>query len=74
MYPGTINIIVSRVQLVHAVPYFCMRCKTRLFDINRDIVALWQGDGYPPLEIPSGMGWVKHQCKGCKKDYNWYIQ
>jgi hypothetical protein len=74
MYPTQINIILSKQIVVQAIPYYCMRCKTRLFDINHDILALWMGQGYPAHEIPNNMGWVRHQCKGCKKEYNWYFQ
>lgn len=70
----TFNIILTRAGLPEAVPYFCMRCRNRLFHINRDILVVWQGDGYPEREIPKNMGLVQQKCRGCETIYNFYFQ
>lgn len=72
----TFNIILSRDNLTEAVPYFCMRCRNRLFHINRDILVVWQGESYPEKEIPRGMGKIEIKCRGsnCGIMYNFYYQ
>jgi hypothetical protein len=66
--------IISKQEVSTAHAYFCMSCKTHLFDLNGDILLLWTGEGYPPKEIPLNMFWVRQRCRGCKKDYNIYFQ
>jgi len=68
------SVIISKQQTSQAHPYFCMNCRTHLFDINGEVLLLWNGEGYPPTEIPLNMFWVRHRCRGCKKDYNIYFQ
>lgn len=68
------SIILTEANLTQAIPYFCMRCRSRLFDINRDILALWMGENYPARQIPKDMGWLQHKCRGCQYVYNVYFQ
>lgn len=68
-----VNIIISHENLPEAIPYYCIRCKSYIFSINRDTTAIWMGEGYPEREIPKGMGWVHFFCHGCKRDYNFYF-
>jgi len=70
----TWSIILTKNNLANAVPYFCMRCRARLFHVNRDVVAVWQGEGYPEFEIPQNMGLVQKKCHGCETVYNFYFQ
>lgn len=67
-------IILNKNNLPNEVPYFCMRCKSRLFHLNRDVVAIYQGEGYPEKEIPRNMGLVSIKCHGCESKYNFYYQ
>ena len=69
-----VNFILTQYNLPEAVPYFCMRCKNRLFHINREILVLWMGTGYPEREIPKNMGFIEHKCKGCEMVYSLYFQ
>lgn len=69
-----VNLIISRENLDAKVPYYCMRCKSYIFSVNRDLAAIWMGEGYPEREIPNQMGWVSFYCHGCKRDYNFYFQ
>ena len=69
-----VNFIVTQTNLPEAVPYFCMRCRSRLFHINREILVVWMGDNYPEKEIPKGMGFLEHKCKGCQMIYSMYWQ
>lgn len=41
---------------------------------NHDVLVLWNGPNYPAREIPLGMGWVQHKCRGCQNVYNIYFQ
>lgn len=68
------NLIISKQFFAAERPYYCISCKTHLFDINGDTLVLWNGPNFPPSEIPLNMFWVKHRCRGCKKDYNIYFQ
>lgn len=67
-------IILTKQNLPQAIPYYCMRCRNRMFDINRDIMALYLGPGYPAREIPRNMGMVEHKCRGCEYVYTFYFQ
>lgn len=69
-----INIVMAPFNLPDSVPFYCIRCRTQLFRANRDILALWMGEGYPPLEIPRGMGWEQRKCHSCKTVWNFYWQ
>ena len=68
------NLILSRNTLTQAVPYFCIRCRSRLFHVNKDVMVVWQGEGYPEFEIPQNMGLVQNKCHGCETIYNFYFQ
>lgn len=72
MFPSVI--ILTKQNLPEGVPYYCMRCKTRMFDINRDIAVLFMGNDYPTRDIPKGMGFIKHKCRGCMHVYTFYFQ
>jgi hypothetical protein len=67
-------IILTEANLPKAVPYFCMRCRNRLFHVNRDILVMYLGDGYPEKEIPKNMGMVEIKCRGCEYKYSFYFQ
>lgn len=67
-------VILTKQNLPQAVPYFCMRCRSRLFHVNRDILAMYVGEAYPAKEIPKGMGWIEIKCHGCEYIYNFYWQ
>lgn len=69
-----INLILPKENFGYPLPYHCMRCKSYMFSINRDIAAIWMGEGYPAKEIPKGMGWLEFYCRGCKRMYNFYLQ
>jgi hypothetical protein len=66
-------VILSPENLVEAEPYYCMKCRYHLFDINRGILAVSLGTMYPPLEIPRGMAWVQVKCHQCKAMWNFYL-
>lgn len=68
------TIILTKRNLPEAIPYFCMRCKSRLFHVNRDILVQYLGDAYPSRQIPKGMGLVEVKCHGCEYKYNFYFQ
>lgn len=68
-----INLIIPSENLTYKVPYYCMRCKSYIFSINRDVAAIWMGEGYPEKEIPNGMGWINFYCHGCKREINFYL-
>ena len=70
----TFNIILTAANMPQMVPYFCMRCRSRIHHLNRDILVVWQGDGYPDKEIPKNMGRVQVKCHGCETIYNFYFQ
>jgi hypothetical protein len=72
--PQPVNLIIPRTNLGDLLPYNCIRCKSYIFSINRDVAAIWMGAPYPAKEIPNGMGWVKFYCQGCHRDYNFYFQ
>lgn len=67
-------IILTKVNLPEAVPYYCMRCRHKLFHINREVMVMWQGEGYPEREIPRGMGMAEIKCSGCPSKYTFYYQ
>jgi len=69
-----IAVILSPVNLPADVPFFCMRCRYRLFHINRDILVVNFGAEYPAKEIPLGMGELFVKCHSCKVDYRFYWQ
>lgn len=69
-----VNLIISKQVLDYKLPYYCVRCRSYIFSINKDLAAIWEGEGYPDKEIPNGMGWVNFYCHGCKRDYNFYFQ
>lgn len=69
-----INFILTANTLPQLVEYHCMRCTRLMFKGNQDILALWMGDGYPMQEVPAGMGWIEHKCRGCSQVYNIYFQ
>jgi hypothetical protein len=71
---SALSFIISKQLVAQGVPYYCMRCRTHLFDLNGDVLIMWMGEGYPPKEVPLNMFWVSHRCRGCKKDYNIYFQ
>lgn len=68
------SIILTRANLAEAKDYRCMHCGTKMFVINRNILALWLGPAFPPREIPINMGWIQHKCKSCPAVYNLYYQ
>lgn len=72
--PEPINLIIPARTVEGLLPYNCIRCKSFLLNINRDVAAIWMGEGYPVREIPKGMGWVQLYCKGCKRFYNMWLQ
>jgi hypothetical protein len=65
-------IILTKQNLPQAIPYFCMRCRNRLFHINRDILVMYLGEPYK--EIPRGMGEIEIKCRGCEYVYTFYWQ
>ena len=72
-----VNMIIPSAKLEYKVPYYCMRCRGYLFSINKEIMTIWMGDGYPEREIPDNIGsWVLISCRGqgCKRTYNLYFQ
>jgi hypothetical protein len=69
-----INFVLGVENLPESVPFYCMRCRSQLWKMNRDILAVWMGDIYPPREIPRGMGWVSHKCHSCHVMINLYYQ
>lgn len=68
------NVVLTRQTLPKLEDYRCIKDGTLLFKINRDLLSLWFGAGYPVREIPLGMGWVQHKCKNCQMMYNFYWQ
>ena len=68
-----INFVFSRESLPATVPYYCMRCKSYIFSVNREVVTVWMGEGFPEREIPNDMGWIRFFCQGCKRNYNFYL-
>lgn len=69
-----VSIVLSQINLPQAVPFYCMRCRSTLFTINRDILMVSIGTQYPAREIPKNMGWLDHRCHSCKTNYNLYWQ
>jgi len=67
-------IILSKDNTPQGVPYFCMRCRSRLFHVNREAIAIFQGEGYPESDIPRNMGFVEKKCHGCETKYTFYFQ
>lgn len=67
-------IILTKQNLPQAIPYFCMRCRRMMFKVNRDILVMYMGEGYPEKEIPKGMGLLEHKCRGCQYVYTLYWQ
>lgn len=75
-------VILSRQNLSHSIPYFCMKCSSKLFHVNRDILVVYLGEAYPEKEIPRGMGMVQIKCRGrirgtgepCDSVYSFYYQ
>lgn len=67
-------IILTKQNLPEAIPYFCMRCRNRLFHVNRDILVMYLGNAYPGKEIPKGMGALEFKCRGCEYVYTFYWQ
>jgi len=69
-----VNIIINKENLDSKLPYYCIRCRSYIFSINRDIAVIFMGEGYPAREIPDHMGWIEFYCHGCKRNYNFYLQ
>lgn len=69
-----VNLIIPKETLEFKLPYYCIRCKSYIFSINKDLAAIWMGEPYPEREIPNNMGWVEFYCHGCKRVYNFYFQ
>jgi hypothetical protein len=72
-----INMIIPAEKLSHSLPYYCMRCRGYLFSVNKEIMTVWFGEGYPTREIPSNINsWVQITCRGqgCKRTFNLYFQ
>lgn len=72
--PAPINLIIPAGNFDSLLPYHCLRCKSYIFSVNRDVAAIWMGAGYPAKELPKGLGWVQFYCHGCKRIYNFYFQ
>jgi hypothetical protein len=65
--------ILSPINTVTEIPMYCFRCRSYLFTINREVLAISMGTAYPVSEIPRNMGWLKHKCHSCKFEYNMYF-
>lgn len=68
------SIILSRELLPELVDYRCMRCGSLFFKANKELLVVWMGSTYPPREIPIGMGFIEHKCRGCSHIYKIYFQ
>lgn len=68
------NLILSRSNLPELHDRRCMECGNLLFKSNRNILAIWMGQAFPPRLIPLQMGWVQHKCRSCPMVYNIYYQ
>lgn len=68
-----INIFFAPSNLPNEIPLYCLRCRSQLFRVNREVVAVWTGEGYPARFIARGTGWIQIKCHSCKGIYNFYI-
>lgn len=69
-----ITVILSKDNALETVPYYCIHCNRYFFDMNRDAVVIYQGNGYPLKNIPYNMGFVNISCHRCKTNYTFYFQ
>lgn len=63
------TIYLHQQNLGIAKPLRCINCGRLFMSVNRNILAITNTNGIPLIEIPLGVGYAEHKCRGCEMVY-----